>query len=171
MRSSKYKWFVLAFLMSFGLDQASKEWARQVLKPKLPDWVTVVHGYFDLRYSENAGSAFGLFRRLPSGRTFLLCIGVAALVALSYYLRKAEPGRGRFGAELGLLAGGTLGNVADRVLFGRVTDFIVWKLGAREWPTFNIADAALVIGLAAMFFETTPGSERTVARATTAKDT
>ena len=55
------------------------------------------------------------------------------------------------GAKLGLLAGGAVGNMADRIKFSRVTDFVVWKITTSqriyEWPTFNIADAALVIGV------------------------
>ena len=154
--ATKYKIFTFLFLSALALDQGSKVWARQTLKPKYPDVVTVVSGYFDLRYSENSGSAFGMFRSLPGGRILLLAIGVLALVALTYYLYKAEPHRARFGAEMGLLAGGTLGNVLDRVMYGRVTDFVVWKLGTHEWPTFNVADAALVVGLAALFFDDSP---------------
>ena len=71
-------------------------------------------------------------------------------------MRKAAPDARRLGAELGLLAGGALGNVIDRIATGRVTDFIVWRAGAHEWPTFNIADAALVVGIIGLLFDLKP---------------
>ena len=151
--SSKYKLFSLVFGIGLALDLGTKQWARQLLKPRFPDALTVIPRYFELRYSENTGSAFGLFRSLAGGRYLLLAVGVAALCALAYSLIKADPRRARFGAELGLLGSGTLGNVVDRLAFGRVTDFVVWKVGSHEWPTFNVADAALVVGLALLLIE------------------
>ena len=59
----------------------------------------------------------------------------------------------RVAAELGLIVGGALGNAIDRVAFGRVTDFVVWKLGTHEWDTFNVADAALVVGIIGLFLD------------------
>jgi signal peptidase II len=152
----KYKAFILAFVLSLGLDQASKVWARQELKPKYPEVISVVPGYFDLRYSENAGSAFGLFRGIPGARYILFLVGIGALFVVASYLKKAAPGQRRLAIELGLLAGGALGNIVDRVAFGRVTDFIVWKIGTHEWPTFNIADAALVVGVIGLLFDLRP---------------
>jgi signal peptidase II len=154
--AAKYRWFAIIFVLSLALDQGTKVWARQSLKPMYPSVVTVIPGYFELRYSENPGSAFGLFRNLPHARELLFLVGVAALVIVAGYLRKAAPHAGRLGVELGLLAGGALGNIFDRVAFGRVTDFIVWKVGTHEWPTFNIADAALVVGVIGLFFDRRP---------------
>jgi len=154
--ATKYKSFLIAFILSLGADQGSKMWARAVLKPKYPDVITVISGYFDLRYSENPGSAFGLFRGVPGARYLLFVIGIGALIIVATYLRKAAPGARRLGAELGLLAGGALGNVIDRIMYGRVTDFIVWKAAGHEWPTFNIADAALVVGVIGLLFDMRP---------------
>ena len=154
--SKKYQLFVVAFLLALGLDQGSKIWAREHLKPIYPEAQTVIAGYFDMRYSENPGSAFSLFRTMGGARYFLLLVGVGALGVVAYYLKRAEPGQGRIGAELGLLAGGAIGNMVDRAMYGKVTDFIVWKYGAHEWPTFNIADAALVIGVIGLALDTWP---------------
>ena len=149
----KVVFFVIALLLALGLDQGSKVWARASLKPMQPQAITVVQGYFDLQYSENTGSAFGLFRTMPGGRYFLGAIGILALGLVFRYLKKTPPELGRLGAELGLLAGGALGNIYDRVVYGRVTDFILWKVGTYHWPTFNIADAALVVGVIGLFFD------------------
>jgi signal peptidase II len=161
--ANKYKAFVIALLLALGLDQGSKVWARHELKPKYPDAVTVVPGFFDLRYSENPGAAFGIFRGVPGGRYLLFVVGIVALGFIITYLRRAEPAALRLGAELGLLAGGALGNIIDRVTFGRVTDFVVWKIGTHEWPTFNIADAALVVGVIGLLFDMRPEEKRAAA--------
>ena len=153
MMPRKVVFFLIALVLALGLDQASKVWARSTLKPIQPDAIVVVPGYFDLHYSENTGSAFGLFRSMPGGRYFLGAIGILALGLVFAYLKKAPNELGRLGGELGLLAGGALGNIYDRVVYGKVTDFILWKVGTHHWPTFNIADAALVIGVIGLFFD------------------
>ncbi|MDB4969416.1 MAG: lipoprotein signal peptidase [Myxococcales bacterium] len=154
--ASKYRWFVAVFILALGSDQGSKIWARQSLRPIYPAVKSVIPGLFELRYSENPGSAFGLFRGVPGARYLLFAVGIAALFLVGNYLRKAAPGARRLGAELGLLAGGALGNVIDRIAYGRVTDFIVWRAGSHEWPTFNIADAALVVGVVGLLFDMRP---------------
>ncbi len=164
----KYGLFLVAFVIALGADQASKMWARAELRPRcrvlepLPYACPpreVIPGWFDLRYSENPGSAFGLFRDLPLGRWLLLVVGIGALVVVYRLLRKLAPDQLRVAMELGLLAGGALGNIVDRLTRSVVTDFVVWKFhghtifGMTEWPTFNIADAALVVGVLALFFD------------------
>jgi signal peptidase II len=152
MSKRKYWIFAAVFLGSVALDQITKMWARESLQP-LHHAVVVVNGFFDLRYSENPYSAFGLLRGIPHTRELLLVVGVIALGVIGLYLRRLPPERLRLAAELGLLAGGAVGNIADRVRFGRVTDFIVWKVHSYEWPTFNVADAALVVGLIALLLD------------------
>jgi signal peptidase II len=158
--ATKYRWFVIAFVLALALDQGTKLWARHSLQPIYPGVVTVIPGFFDLRYSENPGSAFGLFRGLPGARYLLFIVGVGALIIVANILRKARPESRRLGVELGLLAGGALGNVIDRILFGRVTDFVVWRIGMHEWPTFNIADAALVLGVIGLLFDMRPEEQQ-----------
>jgi signal peptidase II len=154
--AAKYKAFIIAILLSLALDQGTKIWARHSLKPKYPDAVTVIPGLFEMRYSENTGSAFGLFRGLPGARYLFFIVGVGALFVVSSYLRRAKPGQRRLGVELGLLAGGAVGNIIDRAAFSKVTDFIVWKIAGHEWPTFNVADAALVLGVIGLLFDLRP---------------
>jgi len=103
-----------------------------------------------LRFSENTGVAFGMFQRLPGGRLWLTLIALVALLLVGYYLLKSGPRQTRLHLALGLVGGGAIGNLVDRIAFGRVTDFIVWHVGRHEWPAFNIADAALVVGVALM---------------------
>lgn len=166
---AKYLSFVLLFILALALDQGTKVWARHNLKPDgYPQSLgrretvvpvkTVVQGYFDLRYSENPGSAFGLFRNMQGARTGLLLVGLLCLGVIGLWLYRLPGATPWLSGKLGLLAGGAIGNIYDRLMFSRVTDFIVWKYTGKdgiphEWPTFNIADAALVIGVIAILID------------------
>lgn len=143
--------FGISAIISLALDQWTKVLARTHLQPLGP-WRTkvVVPNYFDLRYSENTGVAFGMFQSLPGGRIWLTVVALAALLLVGYYLRRSAPRQFRLHLALGLIGGGAIGNLVDRIVFGKVTDFIVWHVGQHEWPAFNIADAALVVGVAFM---------------------
>jgi signal peptidase II len=147
--------FAVLAIISVVLDQGTKILARTHLKP-LGSWrsVVVVDGFFDLRYSENTGVAFGMLQKLPGGRIILALVALAALALVIYYLRRSEPRQTRLHAALGLVAGGAIGNLIDRIAFGRVTDFVVWHYRGHEWPAFNIADAALVVGVCLMALDT-----------------
>ncbi|MGB8299185.1 MAG: signal peptidase II [Polyangia bacterium] len=143
--------FTVTAVVSLFLDQWTKVLARAHLKPLAP-WrgVVVVDGYFDLRYSENTGVAFGMFQQLPGGRILLSLMALAALGLVFHYLRRTDPGHIRLHFALGLVGGGAVGNLLDRIIAGRVSDFIVWKYHGHEWPAFNVADAALVVGVCLM---------------------
>ena len=143
--------FGIAGVVSIVLDQWTKVLARTHLKPLGP-WgsKTVVANYFDLRYSENTGVAFGMFQKLPGGQYWLTLVALAALLLVGYFLLRSGPRQTRLHLALGFVAGGAIGNLIDRIAYGRVTDFIVWHVGRHEWPAFNIADAALVVGVALM---------------------
>jgi signal peptidase II len=143
--------FGVAGLVSIVLDQWTKVLARTHLKTLGP-WrpKVIVPDYFDLRYSENTGVAFGMGQTMPGGRVILTIIAMGALSLVGYYLKKSDPRQHRLHLALGLVGGGAVGNLIDRIAYGRVTDFIVWKVGSHEWPAFNVADAALVVGVALM---------------------
>lgn len=151
----KKKYWVFAALLAFALlaDQLTKIWARSSLKPR-HEAIVVIEGFFDFRYSENTGSAFGMFRGWGGTRYLLLGVGVIALGVVVSFLRRTRDDHPRMAGELGLLAGGALGNIFDRLFHdGRVTDFILWKVKTYEWPVFNIADAALVVGVIGLLLD------------------
>lgn len=166
---AKYLSFVLLFIVALAFDQGTKVWARHNLKPEgYPQSLgrrevvvpirTIVKGYFDLRYSENPGSAFGMFRNMQGARTGLLLVGLLCLGVIGLWLYRLPAATPWLSGKLGLLAGGAIGNIYDRLMYSRVTDFIVWKYTGKdgiphEWPTFNIADAALVIGVIAILID------------------
>jgi signal peptidase II len=153
---TRWHWFAIVAVVSCVADQVSKVWARNSLETGydgrgIP--VVVIENFFDWRLSHNPGSAFGLFGGTSGARIFLSLIGVVAVGAIIWMVKKARPDQRRLIWALGLVAGGAVGNLIDRIYFGVVTDFVVWKYHDTEWPTFNIADVALVVGVALLFLD------------------
>lgn len=152
----RWKWFTAFAVLTLVADQLTKLWARHGLpvdargigKP-----VAVIKNFFDWRLSYNTGSAFGLFSSVTGARIFLTVVGVVALGAITWMVYKARDEQRRLMIGLGLVGGGAIGNVIDRVAFGKVTDFVVWKWYTHEWPTFNVADAALCVGVGLLFLD------------------
>jgi len=112
------------------------------------DTKRVIPGFFDIVRSENTGVAFGLFSDTTSQwRTVVLVLlSLAAVVGVSILLWRPErlDRMSRWG--FALILGGAAGNVVDRILYGRVTDFLLFYIHDYQWPAFNVADSAIVIG-------------------------
>ena len=112
------------------------------------DTYKVIPGFFDIVHSQNRGVAFGMFNDSTSEwRTTLLVIAsVAAVIMVSAMLWNAKK-LDRYSLwGFALILGGAAGNVFDRIVWGRVTDFLLFYIGEYQWPTFNMADSAIVIG-------------------------
>jgi signal peptidase II len=112
------------------------------------DSYSVIPGFFEIVHSQNRGVAFGMFNDSTSEwRTLLLVIGsIAAVVVISGMLWKAERLDRKTVWGCALILGGAAGNLLDRLLWGQVTDFLLFHVGEYQWPTFNVADSAIVIG-------------------------
>ena len=149
----KYALFTIFTVISLVLDQWTKVMARNSLRPLGYRPKVVIDGLFDLRYAENPGVAFSMLQDIPGGRIWLTVLAVGAFLLVLYYLRKTPVENTRLHIALGLVGGGAIGNLVDRVIYGKVTDFIVWKYHGHEWPAFNIADAALCIGVGLMLLD------------------
>lgn len=149
--SPRFVRFIALSGVTILLDQVTKVLARRALEFGVPK--PVIPGYWDWRLSYNYGSAFGLFSGMGAARIFLTVVGVVAVVAIIGVLRKAKDDQKWLTGALALVAGGAIGNVVDRLIAGKVTDFVVWKAGKHEWPAFNIADVALVIGVAILLLD------------------
>lgn len=135
--------FWLTALVTLVLDQASKELVQRLM------WegqsIPVIPHIFHLTYIRNPGAAFGLFAyRTGFFIVVTLLVVAGALVAAL----RLSPGRHMLRLSLGLVMGGALGNLIDRVRFGLVVDF----LDFRVWPVFNLADTAIVIGAFLLVF-------------------
>ncbi len=142
----------LIALLTLTLDQWSKSWVRSHLAP-LDSWTMIpgMEKYFAITRASNTGAAFGMFR---GGGAFFVVVAVVIIVAILYYAYRMEEQATLLSIALGLELGGALGNLVDRVRFGQVTDFIDVKLWPRYnlWPTFNVADAAITIGVLLMAY-------------------
>ena len=135
------------------LDQWTKALVRESIKPLGYAGKAVIDHYVMLRFSENKGMAFGMLQGLPGGRIILTVIAISAFALVILYLRRIDPTHRRLRVALGLVGGGAIGNLTDRVRLGGVTDFLVVNLGVwplNPWPAFNVADAALVVGVGLM---------------------
>lgn len=153
----RWRLFLIVGFISMALDQITKIWARHSL-PTDPNGngipVNVINNYWDWQLSENPGSAFGLFGSNPEiARIFLSVVGVIACGAIVWMVLQAKDDQRRLVVALGLVIGGAVGNLIDRIAFGVVTDFVVWRYHDSRWPTFNIADVALVIGVGLLFLD------------------
>jgi signal peptidase II len=147
----RYKIFAIVTTITLVLDQATKWWARSALSEHQP--VKFLGSFWEWELSYNPGSAFGLFRTLGGARVWLSIIGILAFVAIIFILRKANDAQKWMTTALALVGGGAIGNVIDRLAFGKVTDFVVWRAGSHQWPAFNVADAALVAGVLILFLD------------------
>lgn len=124
--------------------------------------ITVIDGFFDFRYVENCASAFGLMGRVPESFRFPFFIVVSLLAAafIPYLYRKTPAEQRLMLWALPFVLGGAVGNLIDRVVYRYVIDFIEWyvTIGGveRHWPTFNVADAAIVVGIGLMILQMIP---------------
>lgn len=146
----KWQIFAVVGVLNIVADQLTKWWARASLPVDARGYgvpVTVIENFWDWRLSFNKGSAFGLFHGFSGARVLLTVIGIGALIAVFFMVKNARKDQLRLVNGLALVAGGAIGNLIDRIAFGKVTDFVVWKYHDKEWPTFNVADVALVVGV------------------------
>jgi len=129
-------------------DQASKEWALANLFA--PSRQITVLPFFDLTPVWNPGISFGLFAEIPAVMSTAIPVFATLVVIWLYFQLPSLTAIQRVGA--GLISGGALGNVIDRLRFGRVVDFIDVHLFSYHWPAFNIADSAIFVGVVAWLY-------------------
>lgn len=139
-------WLAVAVII---LDQASKFWVVHVLQPGQTH--TLIPGVLYGTLAFNTGAAFSFLADGAGWQRWLftaLAIGVSA--GLGLWLARTPRRDWRTAAPLALVVGGALGNLIDRLLAGRVTDFILVYIGHYAWPAFNVADSAISVGAVAL---------------------
>jgi signal peptidase II len=144
--------FLIALLVVL-LDRATK-WivARNI---SLHDGKQIIPGFFRITHVENRGAAFGLFADSPAEWkiAMLVLFSIVAMVVVSTLLWRNSHSMTSTGIGLALILGGALGNLWDRVLNGRVVDFLLFYIGQYQWPAFNVADSAIVVGAGLLVIE------------------
>lgn len=130
-----------------ALDQATKFLVQANLGPR--DAVPIIPGYLDLVHVLNLGAAFGFLNQEGLGwqRWFFIAASLLACGVIFWLLHSRE-GDHRLGATgLGLILGGAVGNLVDRVRTGLVVDFLDFHVGGWHWPAFNVADTGISCGV------------------------
>jgi signal peptidase II len=129
------------------------QWTKWLVEVHLASHVSqpIVPGLLNLTHVRNTGVAFGLFAAHGVSASWLLTgLGLLALSAVSIYFGFASPHERGLLVALALVVGGAVGNLIDRIASGAVTDFIDLYVGMHHWPSFNVADAAISVGIVLM---------------------
>lgn len=145
-------YFVIALLV-IAVDQATKWFV--IKEMYLGESIPLIDGFFYLTSHRNAGAAFGI---LQGQRVFFILITIIVIIGLIYYLLKVKLDKPLIAWSLALILGGAVGNFIDRLLMGEVVDFFDVKINLGffyyDYPIFNVADSALVIGVGILLIDT-----------------
>jgi signal peptidase II len=134
------------------LDQLAKYWVLGFFEARPGVDGVVVLPFFNLVLTWNRGVSFGLFNSGEARGTLVFAaLSVLIVAALIFWLKRA--GQGWLGLAIGLVIGGALGNIIDRLFRGAVVDFLDFHLGDWHWFAFNVADAAICLGVAALLLD------------------
>jgi len=152
---------IVAAVIALVLDQATKLWLLFVFDLGRRGAVAVTP-FFDLVLAWNTGISYGLFQQDgPVGAAVLLGFKVIAVIVLAIWMARSKTRLATIG--LGLIIGGAIGNAIDRAAYGAVVDFalfhIQWGGKTLNWYVFNIADAAIVVGVASLLYDSFRGPD------------
>lgn len=157
---------VVVTIISAAADLVSKGWAKAMLSgidKSKPRHITLIADHCDFIYTLNPGGAWSFLRSLPENlrRPFFLFVSSAAIVFIISVYRRLHPEQWAMRWGLPLALGGAIGNLVDRIRYGSVIDFIdaymTYKGREMHWPTFNVADIAIVAGVLLMALDTFSG--------------
>jgi signal peptidase II len=134
------------------LDQVTKALVSAALR--LHESRPVIPGFLSLTLVHNTGAAFGILagEHSPLRTGFFLVVSVAAMGVVLWLLWRLRPEQRVEAVALSLIFGGAVGNVIDRMRFGKVIDYIDVFYGSYHWPAFNVADAAISAGVFLLFW-------------------
>ena len=143
-------WFVIVpisvFILTLGADIFTK-----ILFTNLYNThgeIVVIDGFFKFNYVKNTGAGFGFLAEVSWGQIFLQILTIVALVLFVLLFYYAFKNKYRFLiVSVALIISGTLGNFIDRIIYGFVTDFISFTFGSYVFPSFNVADICLTVGV------------------------
>ena len=144
-RPNALAWLLLSVAV-IAVDQLSKAWVLRTLPEYTP--VPVIPGFWNWFRTYNTGAAFSFLSDAGGWQKYVfvaLALGISALLVA--WLARLPRRDWRVAAPYALIVGGALGNAIDRLVHGHVVDFIQWYVKSYYWPSFNIADSALVVGV------------------------
>lgn len=170
MKMNKYLVFVIVIVVLVALDQITKIYIHTEFQ--YGESRTVIADFFNLTYVRNEGAAFGIFRESSEKfrHLFFLAIPPIAVLIILGYLRATPQWDKVQILALSAIAGGALGNYVDRIRFGYVVDFLDFHYKeVYHYPAFNIADSAIVSGVAVLFLLTIRDMRREKAKSKNAQ--
>src|ERR1700758_98498 len=157
--SARATHFLLALLVVL-LDR----WTKRLVAAPIAMYtqIQVIPGFFRITHTENTGAAFSLFADSPSHwkTAMLISFSVVAMIVVSVLLWKQSRALTMTGIALSLILGGAVGNLWDRVASGRVFDFLLFYVKTYQWPVFNLADSAIVVGASLLVIEIVFGQQK-----------
>ena len=135
------------------LDRITKKLIAEKLG--LHESIPVIPGFFRITHVENRGAAFGLFADSPSQWKIALLVlfSIIALAIVVAMLWRNSHAMNTTAVALSLILGGALGNLWDRLVSGKVVDFLLFYIRQYQWPAFNVADSAIVVGAGLLVLE------------------
>ena len=159
--SARATHFLLALLVVL-LDR----WTKRLVAAHIAMYsrgIQVIPDFFRITHTENTGAAFSLFADSPSHwkTAMLISFSVVAMIVVSVLLWKQSRALTMTGIALSLILGGAVGNLWDRVASGRVVDFLLFYVKSYQWPVFNLADSAIVVGASLLVLEIIFGQPKT----------
>ncbi len=150
----KFRVVIGEFIIVLALDLATKIAIDMHLS--YADRIPVIPGFFYLTHVRNTGAAFGLFSDAPQvyRLSFFISVSLIAVGIIVSFFRKLSPGDRLAALALGLILGGAIGNLIDRIFRQEVVDFLHFRLWrGYSWPDFNVADSAIVVGVGLLVLE------------------
>jgi signal peptidase II len=147
------KYHLLIAVIILVLDRLAKLAIERTIA--LHDSISIIPGFFKITHVENTGAAFGLFADSPSEWKIavLILFSLIALLIVCALLWKNSHAMSTTGVGLAMILGGALGNLWDRLVSGHVVDFLLFYVGQYQWPAFNVADSAIVVGAGLLVYE------------------
>ncbi|MRX73327.1 lipoprotein signal peptidase [Bacillus lacus] len=140
-------YYIIALLI-IAADQLTKWWI--IRNFELGEQRTVIEGFLYITSHRNAGAAWGI---LQGQMWFFYIITVMVIIGIVYYIEKYAKDQRLLGIALGLLLGGAIGNFIDRVFRKEVVDFVNTYIFTYDFPIFNVADAALCVGVGLLLIQ------------------
>ena len=143
---------VLIAVVVLAADQVTKGLVQKSIPEH--EQIPVLPHFFNLTHTKNAGAAFGLFSDSPAPwkTALLIIVSGALLLAVAGIVWKSRQLHWETSLGLALILGGALSNLFDRIRAGRVVDFLDIYFRNYHWPTFNLADSAIVVGAGFLIF-------------------
>ncbi len=148
---NKYVWSAAIVGIILILDLITKHLVEKYIR--LYDLVVVIPGFFNLTHVRNRGAAFSILSTLPDGVriAFFISATLIAIIVIAVLIRKNDDRL--LVSAFALILGGAIGNLIDRIRYGEVVDFIQWYVKSWYWPSFNVADSAISVGVALLVID------------------